>query len=101
MQYYLRVKDEMLEPWKAWCALLMTDLRESALDTLREEGLSMERVALLNGTHIFAETDGEAKKADMSKPINRLHKTMRKMCLERSEPPDSIETVEVLYELYV
>lgn len=101
MHTYFKVKDGMLEPWKAWCDLLMTTLNESAIATLREENLVMERMVLLEGGYIRGESEGEGKSASMTLPINKLHKFMKRQCLERAEPIAAVEAVEieVLYEL--
>ena len=101
MRYYFKVKEGMLEPWNAWCELLMSNLRESAIATLREENLYMERAVLLEGGFILGESEGKGgvANANMERPINRLHRFMRRQCLERCEEVSAKE-VRVLYELH-
>ena len=90
----------MLEPWQAWCQLLMTTLKEEATATLRDELLVMERMVLLEDGYVLAESEGQGKKADMSVPLNRVHKTLFRLCLEKCDPVTS-RPLQVLYELYV
>lgn len=88
------------ELWKAWCRLLMTSLKNEAIETLRQEGFSMERMILLEDGYILAQSEGLGKKADLSVPLNKMHRLLFKECLERCGPIQ-LEQMEVLYELHV
>lgn len=103
MKNYFRVKRF---PWlfKLWGWCLQYPLKQQAIETLREEGLTWERFSLTttNGT-MFAigECEGESNPSNGKKWINKIHKFIGKICLERIKETPNITSVEVVYELVV
>ena len=98
MSTYFKAKDGMLDTFRAWCLLLSTALKSEALATLREEHLLMERMVLLQDGTIRGDSKGEGLPAT-DRPINNVHKAIKKLTLDRAEPSDA-PVVEVLYELH-
>lgn len=101
MTKYFKVKDGKLDLWRSWCSLLSTTLKEQAIATLREENCLMERMVLLDSGLILAEGEysGEKKPADMTVPLNVVHRELFLECLDPAES-DGTTTGIVLYELH-
>lgn len=84
--------------------MLMHPLKEQAVATLKEEELSWERASFIfmNGTCYFiAESDREGKPANKEKLINKVHKLIKKTCLERFDGELITAPTQTLYEFSV
>lgn len=92
-----KIKEGKLEKWIEWGNLLITQYKEEAVETLKEEGVTYEGFCVfeINGEHYtLAMVEGEAKPANMERELNRKHKETKKDCLEY------VGAVEKVYEFY-
>lgn len=95
--YLFKIKEGKFEQWKNWCHLLMTQYKDEAIETLKEEGLSHESFAIFSidgNYYTLAMVEGDAKPTNMERELNQKHRTVKKECLER------IDSIEMGYELY-
>lgn len=84
-----KVKNGKLDQWKEWCSKLNISLRMEAIQTLKEENLTLEGCFLfkiIDEYYIFSvsDSDGEVLPA-LDSDINNTHKLMKSECLDKIE----------------
>ncbi len=92
-----KIKEGKLQKWLEWGKLLMTNYKEEAIETLKEEGLTYEGFAVfeIEGSHYtLAMIEGEEKPTNMERELNKKHRDIKKECLGKIGPIDKV------YELY-
>lgn len=80
-----RIKPDKLETWKLWCHTLSNELRDEAIETLKEEGMTQEAFVVFelnNDYFTIGLGDGQCLPTT-DREINRKHKQMGKECLEK------------------
>ena len=95
--YLFKIKEGKLEKWREWCHLLMTQYKDEAIETLKEEDVTYEAFSIfpIQGQYYaVAMVEGEMKPTNMERELNQRHKAIKKECLER------IDLIEGGYELY-
>ncbi|MDO8571242.1 MAG: DUF6176 family protein [bacterium] len=84
-----KIKEGKLDQWKNWCLKLNSTLRNEAIQTLKEENLTMEGFFLfkINNEHYtvgLSYAEGESSLA-LDSDLNNMHKKMKNECLEKIE----------------
>jgi hypothetical protein len=80
-----KVKKEKLAQWVAWCHRVATEFKTEALETLREEKVSQEGFSLFSvhgDFYTLGYALGEPEPANTTRELNKLHKQMKRECLE-------------------
>lgn len=91
-----KIKSEHKDLWVAWSALLQNQLHDTAIETLKEEGLVKEVSELIeiNGEYYDHGWFVGIPKPATERPINVIHRHLKHLCLEKMEGA-------VLYDLEV
>lgn len=103
MTKFFKVTD--LETLRAWCSLLMSDLKDEAKASLREENVLSESMLLFQdeeGTYFVRgemKAEGEILPANMQRRVNVIHRYVLRRCMEPCEERE-VTRLEVLYEVH-
>lgn len=90
-----KIREGKLDQWKNWCHKINTELRNEAIETLKEEKVIQEAFVLLNidgSSYAIGMGEGECLPAT-SRSINMEHKKQARECLEK------IGKIDCLYHL--
>lgn len=98
MKKRFAINPEQIPLLTAWGDLLMNELKDTALQTMQEEGLQYERMTLYSNHIVVAETDVQGKPANSEYAINIVHKYITKSILIKTEKKESGKGV-IIYEL--
>ena len=105
MTRFFKVNDGKLETLRAWCSLLMSDLKNEAEASLREENVLRERLLLfLDGDNQYyvrgeMEVAGEVLPASKERAINLVHRLVMHSCVEPAEPKEGLTELATLYDV--
>jgi len=94
------VKDEKL--LRAWGKLLMGELHTEAVESLKEEGLTLERLELVKKDgNVFAVGTqvGDGQPTNMTRPINIIHRATLLASLHPFKGDEPLGEREVVYEI--
>jgi hypothetical protein len=88
-----KLKKDKVSEWREWCAKLNSSLQEEALQTLKEEGNSLEAFLIFEIGGEFYTIGlgiGEFLPVNKDQEINTMHINKKKECFEKAIPTENL-----------
>lgn len=88
---------------RAWGKLLMNELHSEAVESLKEEGLTMEKMELVHaeeGLLVIGEQEGQGgKPTNLLRPVNLIHRAVLLQTLTPTKLDDVEGQRELIYQI--
>lgn len=94
--YVFKIKEGKEVVWKDWSLKIENELKEEAVETIREESCEREISMMFKIDDVWYAIlagDGECLPANMDREINKKHREIKRECFEKRID------IETLYDL--